>query len=225
MKFPVTLSHAADHEVRVTWQLSDLSATGATKAANGVDYKRGTAKTLIFKPAAGTGRTPTVKVVSVTLYGDTNIDGDEELRITLSNPTGGYELGRGLGTGTIVDDEAAGPGPRLAIGDLTFVRAADGTQTAIVPITMSGPVNTRVTVPYTVTSGDATWTAKATGGDFGGKVNGNLILSANVVTKSINVKLWPGASPETAKHITITLGTPSDPSVTVTRGTGTLTIL
>ena len=227
IKFPVTLSHAADHEVRVNWTLSDLGATGALRTATGVDYGNlgGATKTLIFKPALRTGLTPVVKIVSVKLFADTAIEGDEALRVTLSSPTGGYELNRALGTGTIFDDDSAAPGVRLAIGDLTIVRSGSGAVTAMVPITMSSAVSTKLTVPYTLTSSDATRTVTATGGDYGGKGTGTLAVAAGTVVKTINIKLWPGAPPTTAKHITITLGLPNNPSVTVTRVAGTLTIV
>ena len=98
LDFTVTLAPAASVQATVGY------ATGGSgdTAVAGTDYTA-TSGTLTF--AAG----ETSKTVSVTVSGDTDIEPDETVRVTLSNPTPSdvvIATGMGTGIGTIADDDA-----------------------------------------------------------------------------------------------------------------------
>ncbi len=77
----------------------------------------------------GSGYTATRKWVSVKIRPDTSPEADETFTVTLSNAPGGYALGRGAGTGTILDDDPTGGhalGRRAATGTILDDNPAGG---------------------------------------------------------------------------------------------------
>jgi hypothetical protein len=224
MMFPVTLSQPSTSKVTVQYATSDVTATGGAHAGNGVDYQSRQG-TVTFTPSTATGLTPVIKWVSVSVYGDTLVEGDETFVVTLTNATGGYDLGRPVGTGTILDDDPAS-GPTLGIGDGSIAVASSGTETLKLPVTLSQPVAGTVTVPYTINPFTAAYSATAAGGgNFGGKLSGKVVFAAGSTIKTISVPIWPGSSPSFDSTFTVDLSSPSNSSVTLVRGTGTGTIL
>ncbi len=172
MKFPVTLSEPATQTVTVDYTVVEGTATGGTKAGPGVDYKikSGTIK---FKLNTNKGVTPIAKTIAIPVYGDTDTESDETFTVVLSNPTGGYTIGSGTGTGdcgssvgcstgTIVNDDGIASGLTMGIGDTSIVSAHDGKQSIKLPVTLSDKALTTVTVDVTVTPGTATYSKKAT---------------------------------------------------------------
>ena len=71
-------------------------------------------KTLKFKPNTS-GVMATTKFITVKVLPDENVEGDEFLTVSLSNPTGGYTIGRGTGTGTIIDDDGGAPDQTVGV--------------------------------------------------------------------------------------------------------------
>ena len=97
--FNVTLSAAPATPVSVNWSTADGTATAGT------DYVAGTG-TLSW--AAGD---PLTKTITVQVNGDTTVEPDETLSVTLSAATGGTIAGPGSATGTILNDDVAVPPP------------------------------------------------------------------------------------------------------------------
>ena len=95
--FVVALAQPSAGGVSVHYAVTGLTATGGTTAAAGNDFKLRSG-TLTY--SAG----QRFKVVAVTLYGDTVIEGNETLQITLDTPLGAA-LHRATGTGTIATDD------------------------------------------------------------------------------------------------------------------------
>jgi aryl-phospho-beta-D-glucosidase BglC (GH1 family) len=118
LSFTVTLSKAATGAVSVAY----ASANGTAVA--GQDYQA-VSGTLTF--AAG----ETSKVIRVPVTGDTVVEANEALTLTLSAPTGAT-LADGTATGTIVNDDVAPPptvsvsGSTVAEGDAGGGGAAEG---------------------------------------------------------------------------------------------------
>ena len=94
MTFPVTLSAASASAVTVHY-----AATGGT-ATGGVDYTVAGTGTLTF--AAGV----TTQNITVNVIGDTTVETDETVVMTLSGPVGAT-LGTATATGIILNDDAA----------------------------------------------------------------------------------------------------------------------
>ncbi len=88
----VNLSDVSTETVTVTVTFS------AGTAVEGVDFKAVKTKTLTFKPGQRD------KPVTVPVYADETVDGDQTVVITLSNATGAT-IGRSVGTVTIIDDD------------------------------------------------------------------------------------------------------------------------
>jgi chitinase len=217
--FPVTLSHASTVPVSVQYSVAGVSATGGTTGA-GIDFKN-VSGTVTFAPPAG-GESPVVKTVSVTVYGDAVVEPDESLVVTLSSPTGGYTIGKAVGTGAILNDDTT-VGLAVGVGDVTLVEGDAGTRKVTVSVTLTGaPGATTVTVPYTITG--ASWGKTiASGGDYGGATAGTLTFTGNAVTKTISVSVYGDTTNEGDETVTVSLGAPTGASTL--RATGTLTII
>jgi hypothetical protein len=135
-------------------------------------------------------------------------------------------VGRATGQGTILEDDGFASGVTLGIGDAAVSPADIRTVQLKLPVTLSAPHPTPVTVGYTVTPGTATWAKTATaGGDFGGKLSGTVTFPAGTTARAIALSVWPHPAPVSAETVTVTLGAPSDPAVTTIRSAGTGTIL
>jgi hypothetical protein len=93
LAFPVTLSAASSQVVSVGYATADATATAGT------DYAAAQG-TLTFKPGE------TAKTIPVSVTGDTAVEQDETLTLTLTNPVGATILD-GSATGTITNDDFA----------------------------------------------------------------------------------------------------------------------
>ncbi|QQP88771.1 DUF4347 domain-containing protein [Skermanella sp. TT6] len=105
MTFTVTLSAASGRAVSVDYATSDVSATAGT------DYTAASG-TLTF--AAGT----TTQTFTVTVTGDTAVESDETFTVTLSNASNAT-IPTSTATGTITNDDSAGPAITSATYDAT----------------------------------------------------------------------------------------------------------
>ena len=225
MTLPVTLSKPSGTSVSVQYMVRGIAATGGTKSAAGVDFllKSGT---LTFKPNTTTGKTPTKLNLDVTVYADTNPEPDETFSVILSNPVGGYAVGRNVGTGTILNDDGVASGITIGIADTAIVSATSGNQTLNIPVALSRAAATKVSVQYTVTAASASYSTKAAGGgDFGGKLTGTISFAAGTKKMTISIPIWPDASTEPDETFTITLSGLVGGGVTMLRSFSTQTIL
>ena len=95
LSFPVTLSSAATQSVSVSYATADGTATAPSDytAANG---------TLTF------ARGQTAKTVAVAVVGDTVLEQNETITVTLSSPVNAT-LGTATATGTVTNDDTAVP--------------------------------------------------------------------------------------------------------------------
>lgn len=206
LTFPVTLAQAARSTVSVHYAVTGVTATGGAKAGTGVDFKN-IAGTVTFTPASNTGLTPLAHIVSVSVYGDADIEPDETFAVTLSDPTGDSVLGRAFATGTILNDDP-GTGLRVGIGDANIVEGNAGTRSVVERVTLSAPPGaTTVTVPYTIGGGTATWGKKpASLQDFGGALSGTLTFKGTSVAKTISIPIFANATPQIDRTIVVNLG-------------------
>ncbi|MEZ5425308.1 MAG: Calx-beta domain-containing protein [Pyrinomonadaceae bacterium] len=83
----VNRTNGATGTVTVDYTLTDGTATGGASCGPGVDYVNPGAQTLSF------GDTVTTQTFDVMLCSDTDVDPDETVNLTLSNPTGGAVIG------------------------------------------------------------------------------------------------------------------------------------
>jgi chitinase len=219
--FPVTLSRASTSVVSVAYSVSGVTATGGTRPGSGVDFKVSSG-ILTFTPGSNSGETPVEKFVAVPVYSDLSLEPDETFELTLSNPTGGYSLGRDIGTGTIMNEADAGSG--LSVGDATTAEGDAGVRLVKMPITLSAaPGATTVTMTYSITGGDAGFgKTPARNEDICMTVNGTVTFTGNEVSKTITVKVYGDTTLEPDETLLISVD--SVTGATASRPIGTIII-
>ena len=207
MTFTVTLSAASGQQVTVNYA---VDSTDPGTATSGTDYAPVSAGTLTF--AVGT----TSETVTVSVTGDTTMEPDETVRLTLSGATNAT-LGAATGVGTIVSEDGVSliridadpttpsvdPGP-LALNELS----TDSAHSRSYSVRLKTPPTQDVTV--TIASGD---TGAVTVGDTDGGMPG----TQNTLT--FTAMNW-----STARTVTLTAAQDDDgvdESVTVTHAAST----
>jgi hypothetical protein len=216
MKFPVTLPAPATGTVTVQYAVTGVDAVGGSRAGAGADFKFRSG-TVTFRVSAATGRTPTAQYVAVTVFGDTDPEGDQRLSVQLSNPSGTV-LGRDQADGTILDDDT-GPSTVIGVGNAAVVEGDSGTgRNLVFPVTLSAPATGPVTVHYQVAGVDATYGRTAGGGaDFGGRTSGTIsfpLLSSGRTgySKIVSIPVWADQiQGEGDELLLIMLDTPTGP--------------
>jgi hypothetical protein len=118
VRFTVTLSSPARHEVTVDFTTADGSASA------GDDYEA-TSGQLRLPPGA------TSRSLAVNVLGDAEVEGDEDFVVELSNPVGAG-LGRSSAHGLILDDDGPGAVSLEPLGGLE--RRAVGGQTVVLQV-------------------------------------------------------------------------------------------
>jgi len=157
LRIPVTLSSPATTTVSVDATVSDGTAIGSRSGVAGPDFvaRRSATHTVNFVPDPITGLTPTVAYVKVPVIGDAADEGDEHLRVTLTNPKGGYPILDAVGTGTILDDDHNVVGPVVEVGAMRVREGKAGVRSLKVPVSLSEPLDQAVTAVVDIHSGTA----------------------------------------------------------------------
>ena len=206
MTFKVTLSPASGKPVSVAY--ADATTGTATSAT---DYAAISPGTLNF--AAG----QTEKTVDVTVNGDTIDELNETVVLRLSSPSNAALSGGAQtldGTGTINDDDT----PTVSVADATAVNEGDDPDTTVdmsFTVTLSEASSLAVTVPYTL-SGTATG-----GSDYETPSSTSLSIPAGDSSGTIVIKVKGDALDEPNETIIVTLGAPTNATVSTTAGAGT----
>ena len=135
LKFPVTLSEPSTSPVTVTYVIA-----GGTASSPGDFRDRGGIPLTVTFNVGGSGFTAVRGWIFGQVRPDTKTESDETLTVTLSAPTGGFTLGRSVGTGTILDDDPTG-GLEVGVGDAAIVEGDTGNARRVLfPVTLSAAV-------------------------------------------------------------------------------------
>ena len=207
MTFDVSISAAAVSTTTVEFATSDGTATTADN-----DYVASTG--VITFPAGSSAN----QQITITVNGDTAIEPDEDLTVTLSNPTFAT-INTAAGTGTITNDDGAS---NMTIADATSVTEGDsGSQNMTFTVDLSAAQAGDVTVVYTTTvSGGAT---DATPGSDYTFTTGTLTFTAGVTSQSIDVPILGDTLTEGNELVFVdigSLGGASAANVTITDNQG-----
>ena len=202
MTFTLTMSKAWNTPVTIGYATSDSTATA------GSDYVA-TSGTVTF------AKGQTSQTVNVGVIGDTLVEPNETLNMTLSNPTGA-SITRGVATGTILDDDIASP-PTVSIADASVAEGAGGTSPMAFTLTMSQASNTPVTIGY------ATSNSTATAGSDYVATSGTVTFAQGQTSQTVNVGVIGDTVVEPDETLTLTLSNPMGASIS--RGVATGTIL
>ncbi len=197
----VALSEPSGRIVSVDYTASDGTATG------GSDYIAVSGRVDI--PALQTSGTFTVPILP-----DSDIEADETVVLTLSDPSNaslGAQSGASL---TIVDDDTP---PTVQFSAAAYsVGESDGTTT--ITVNLSRPSDQTVTVNYTTGGGTAT------AGDDYTAASGTLTFNPGETSQSFDVTINDDALDEPDETVTLTLGGPTNATLG-TPASATLTIV
>ena len=154
-------------------------------------------KLLTFKPLA------TVKYIVVKIVGDTEAEGDQTFSVVLSNPSNGYVLRKGIGAGTIIDDDAAPrANPTIDIGSSVVPEGdAGGARALKFALSLSKPAATTVSVQVQTSNMTAIRGTQSGGGDYGGAVNKTVLFKPGITSKYVAVPAYP----DTLSNLDLTL--------------------
>ena len=180
------------------------SADGTATVADG-DY---TAIAGSYSIAAG--QTSTTVTVAVT--GDTRIEANETLSVTLSAPTNAT-LAMPTATGTIVNDDF----PALSISDPSVVEGNIGgtgilryTVTASAPAPVGG-------IGFTIATADGTATA---GSDYVARTVTGATIAAGQTSYTFDVQVTGDTAPERAETVLVNLSAPTNATIADAQGVG-----
>ncbi len=202
--FTVTLSAASATAVTVNY------ATGGGTATAGSDYTAASG-TLTFAPGVLTQSIP------VNVNGDTTVEPDETFLVTLSAPVNAtIGAGQGIGTGTIVNDDAAVVLPTLSINNVAQNEGNSGLTPFVFTVTLSAASATAVTVNYATSDGSAT-----AGSDYNA-ASGTLTFAPGVLTQTITVNVIGDTVNEGTETFAVTLSTPTNATLAIAQGIGSI---
>ena len=207
--FTVRLTPASGNMVTV-----DYADTGdGTATSGGTDYVTLASGTLTFAPGE------TSKSVAVTVSGDDIDEPDETVVVRLSSPSNATLTGGATtldGTGTINDND---PTPTVSVADAAAVSegnvaAPDPPNNMTFAVTLSAVSGLDVTVPYTL-SGTAT-----AGTDYTEPDPRSVTIAAGTTQANIAIPVAGDEVDEENETITVTLGTPTNATVSTAEGAG-----
>ncbi len=197
--FTVSLSTTYPQTVSVSY------ATASGTATSGTDFIA-TQGTLDFPPGT------TARTISVPVLGDLVSEGTETFVVNLSNPVNAT-IATPQGTGTILDNDAAGFG----IYDLTVAEPRTGTANAVFTVTLSPAPSGTVTVGFHTTDGTAT-----APGDYTAIPTGTLTFTAGQTSQTVTVSVKADAVADSGEVLFVDLQTSSGPAIVRSRGTATI---
>ena len=204
--FVVTLSAAQTVAVTVDYTTENDSAT------SGSDYTA-TSGTLTFP--IGTTSLP----IDVVVASDLVYEGNEEYKVTLSNPSVGLEFAAGATSisaeGTIVDNESV---PTLSIDDQSVPEGNAGATPALTfTVSLSGLSQSDVTVQYATSDGSG-----VAGTDYTAVAATELTIPAGQTSNTLTVNAIGNDIADGNKTFNVLLTSPS--GATVLDGTGVGTV-
>ena len=185
LTFTVSLDKAGTAPITV-----DYSITGGT-ATSGDDYIILADGTLTF--AAG----ETSKTVVIKVIGDTNVEQNETIELTLTNATGAALIADASGTATITNDDSAA----LTIADIS-ANEDDGT------VTVTASLNNGVQGGFTVNASTTDGTATTTDSDYTA-ISGKVLTFAGTAgeTQAFDITLGVDTKLEANETLTVAMST------------------
>ncbi|MEB3276443.1 MAG: Calx-beta domain-containing protein, partial [Cyanobacteriota bacterium] len=198
--FTITRTGSTSGSCSVDWAV-DNSVSGSVDAS---DFVAGVLPFGTVSFADG----ETSKTITLNLAGDTAVEGDEVLRVTLSNASGAA-IATATASSTVRNDDTS-----LAISatDASKAEGNSGTTAYSFTVTRSGDLSGSGTVAWSV-SGSGGDPANAS--DFAGSVlpSGTVSFAPNQTTQTITVNVVGDTTVEPTEGFTVTLSNPSTGTV------------
>jgi Calx-beta domain len=210
-------SHAATFTVTRTGNTAVAAsvkyATSSATATAASDYTTLPLTTLSF--AAG----QTSRTVSVSVLGDTVVEGAETFRLLLSSPSGAT-LADSSGTATIANDDGtavAGPATWVSVSDGQRVEGGSGSSLATFTVTRYGRTTGTSSVRYATANGTA-----VAGSDYTAVPATTVTFAAGETSKTVTVPVLGDTSPEPTETFTVGLSSPVGAVVADSSAVGTI---
>jgi hypothetical protein len=199
MNFTVTLSGYNAQVVTVAY------TTLAGTATAGSDYLT-TSGTLTFNPGI------TTQPISVPIVGDLVNEPTETFTVVLSSPVNAT-FTKDTGIGTILDND---PLPTLSIDNQSILEGNSGTTLMSFTISLSRVSGQTITVAYTTVNGTALAPSDYVA------TSGILTFNPGVISQPINVSIVGDTVNEANEIFTVVLSSPSNATIAIGTGTGTI---
>ncbi|MFN0072672.1 MAG: Calx-beta domain-containing protein [Chloroflexota bacterium] len=196
----VTLSSASNLTVTVQYATADGTAMA------GSDYLPLPLTTLTFLPGEIS------KTIPLMVLADVRDEGDETVRLNLSNPSNAV-IADGQGVITVTDDD---PLPTLSIASVAVDEGASGTTPAQLAVSLSAPSGRAVSLHY------ATADVTATAGSDYLATSGTLTFIPGEISKMVTVLVTGDIVAEPNEMLAVVLTQPVNASIR--SGTGTVII-
>jgi chitinase len=196
--FTVVMSQPSPVPVTVQY----LTSNGT--AASPDDYTA-TGGTLTFAPGN------TVQTITVAVLGDSQVEGDETMVVTLTNPSNATLLD-GVAIGTIYNDDQR----QLVIDDANVMEGDGGTKNLVFRVTLSQAATAPVTVQFQSSNSSA-----VAPGDYTAR-SGILTFAPGVTSLSITVPIVGDQLAESAESFFITLSNPVNATLADSLGAGSI---
>ena len=189
----VSLSEASGKEVTVPYTVSSESTDTATASD---DYTAVSSGSIKIKKGTTSG------TITVTIASDTLDEDDETFTVTLGDSVTNAALGSVTKTVVTITDDDTQPTVSMSAATASVGESA-GTKN--ITVSLSAPIDKKVTVPYTVSSasGDT-----ATAADYTEVSDGSLTISKESTSGTITVTIAQDTLDEPDETFTVTLGTP-----------------
>ncbi|TAN50348.1 MAG: hypothetical protein EPN21_09135, partial [Methylococcaceae bacterium] len=188
----VTLSVSLSAAVGVPVTVNYATANGSANSAG--DYSAAGGK-LTFAPGE------TAKNLTLTVKGDTTVEGDETFRLLLSDPANAkLSAIADNATITIHNDDL----PALSIAGAAIMEGNSGTRGANLTVTLSSPSTQTVTVDYASADGTATADSDYTA------THGTLVFASGETSKTVTVSVSGDTEAEDNESFQVQLASPSN---------------
>ena len=161
----------------------------------------------------------TTKTVSVTINGDTKVEGNESFNVNLTGATNGATISKGVGVGIITNDDVAPVAGSVSINDAQIVEGNNGTQLLSFTVTRSGG-----TAAFDVNYATSDGTATVADNDYVNVPTTALHFNAGDTTKTVSVTINGDTKVEGNESFNVNL-TGATNGATITRGQGVGTII
>ena len=161
----------------------------------------------------------TTKTISVTINGDTKVEGNESFNVNLSGATNGATISKGVGLGIITNDDAAPVAGSVSIKDAQIVEGNNGTQLLSFTVTRTGG-----TAAFDVNYATSDGTATVADNDYVNVPTTALHFNAGDTTKTVSVTINGDTKVEGNESFNVNL-TGATNGATITRGQGVGTII
>ncbi|MFK7914598.1 MAG: Calx-beta domain-containing protein [Pseudomonadales bacterium] len=206
LSFPVSLPAGVGVVGTVT---VDYASSDGTAVA-GSDY---TAASGTLSIAAGAAE----GFIEVDVLGDTELEGDETLTVTLSNPSAPVQLGAmSSATGTIVDDDEPAP-VTLSVSDASVTEADANNVTLQFEIALSEALSSDLSFDFRTEAGSATEAL-----DYEA-TTGGLTIAAGDLAATVEVIVLADDEAEATEDLQLVIESVSDPDVVIgTSGIGSI---